>query len=152
MVVLLFILLTGFLAEGIRLSIVHPGFSWSSPVGWLFSLGLPASLLSMQLMIRFHFFAVLFFVASLPYTFTRHLATASLNIYYREKGPRGKMKPVSLDEGPLGASTIWDLSWKQLLDAEACVSCGRCEEYRPASISGKPLSSQESDSGYPGTD
>ncbi len=50
---------------------------------------------------------------------------------------------MSLDDGPIGANTIMDFSWKQLLDAEACVSCGRCEENCPASISGKPLSPQK---------
>lgn len=138
--VLLFILLTGFLAEGTRLSIVSSGFSWASPVGWLFSIVLPDSALFMQLMIRCHFFAVLLFIAILPFTFMRHLAAGALNVYYRKLGPRGIIKPMSLEEGPLGARTVRDFTWKQLLDAEACVACGRCEENCPASISGKPLS------------
>ena len=50
------------------------------------------------------------------------------------------MEPVSLEKGTIGADTVLDLSWKQLLDAESCVSCGRCEENCPASASGKPLS------------
>ncbi len=140
LVVLLIILLTGFLASGARISIIHPGFSWSSPVGWLVSLVLPNSPLFMQFMIRIHFFLVLFFIAILPFTFMRHVAAAPLNVYYRKKGPRGEMKPVSLEKGTIGAGTVLDLSWKQLLDAESCVSCGRCEENCPASASGKPLS------------
>ena len=140
LLVLLIILLTGFLASGARISIIHPGFSWSSPVGWLVSLVLPNSPLFMQFMIRIHFFLVLFFIAILPFTFMRHVAAAPLNVYYRKKGPRGEMKPVSLEKGTIGAGTVLDLSWKQLLDAEACVSCGRCEENCPASASGKPLS------------
>lgn len=140
LVVLSSILLTGFLAEGARISIIHPGFSWPSPVGWVFSTVLPDSPVLMQIMIRIHFFLVLFFIAVLPFTFMRHLAAASLNVYYRKKGPRGELKPISLQEGPLGAGTVRDFSWKQLLDAEACVSCGRCEENCPAYISGKPLS------------
>jgi len=140
LVVLLVILLTGFLSSGARISIIHPGFSWFSPVGWLVSLVLPNSPLFMQFMIRIHFFLVLFFIAILPFTFMRHLAAAPLNVYYRKKGPRGEMKPISLEKGIIGAGTVLDLSWKQLLDAEACVSCGRCEENCPASASGKPLS------------
>ena len=140
LLVLLSILLTGFLAAGSRISILHPGFSWSSPVGWLVSLVLPNSPLFMQFMIRIHFFLVLFFIAILPFTFMRHLAAAPLNVYYRKKGPRGEMKPISLEKGTIGAGTVLDLSWKQLLDAESCVSCGLCEENCPASASGKPLS------------
>ena len=140
LVVLLIILLTGFLAAGVRISIIHPGFSWSSPVGWLVSLVLPSSPLFMQIMIRIHFFLVLFFIAILPFTFMRHVAAAPLNVYYRKRGPRGEMKQVSLEKGVIGAGTVMDLTWKQLLDAESCVSCGRCEENCPASASGKPLS------------
>ena len=140
LVVLSVILLTGFFSSGARISIIHPGFSWFSPVGWLVSLVLPNSPLFMQFMIRIHFFLVLFFIAILPFTFMRHLAAAPLNVYYRKRGPRGEMKPISLKKGIIGAGTVLDLSWKQLLDAESCVSCGRCEENCPASASGKPLS------------
>ena len=137
--ILLIILITGFLAEGARLSITHPKFTWESPSGWLLSIGLPASPIFMQMMIRVHFFAVLFFIAALPFTFTRHLAAAPLNIFYKTKSVPGRLKGISLDEGT-GADTIKDFSWKQLLEAEACVSCGRCEENCPAFLSGKPLS------------
>ncbi len=140
LIILLGILLTGFFAEGARLRIVHPEFAWSSPLGWMLSLGLPASPLLMQVMIRTHFLAVLLLIAVIPFTFFRHLAAAPLNVFYRRREGRGKLRDVSLENGPLGANTIKDFSWKQLLDAEACVSCGRCEENCPAYISGKPLS------------
>ena len=77
---LLFIIVTGFLAEGTRLAIVPAGFSWSSPVGWLISLTLPVSPLLMQVLIRLHFFAILVFVAALPFTFMRHLVASSQNV------------------------------------------------------------------------
>jgi Fe-S oxidoreductase/nitrate reductase gamma subunit len=137
------ILLTGFAAEGTRLSILHPTFPWESPLGWVLSFALPPSPAFMHLMIRLHFFAILIFIATLPFTFNRHLIAAPLNIFYRRKNARGESKCVSLDDGPIGADNIMDFSWKQLLDAEACVSCGRCEENCPASISGKPLSPQK---------
>jgi Fe-S oxidoreductase/nitrate reductase gamma subunit len=140
LILLLIILVTGFLAEGTRVRIVHPQFTWESPLGWVLSVGLPPSPILMQLMIRAHFFAVLFFIGALPFTFIRHLASAPLNALYRRKNPRGELQGVCFDEGPIGANTVRDFSWKQLLDAEACVSCGRCEEHCPASISGKPLS------------
>jgi Fe-S oxidoreductase len=139
----LVILLTGFAAEGTRLSILHPTFTWESPLGWFVSIGLPPSPAFMHLMIRLHFFAVLLFIATMPFTFNRHLIAAPLNIFYKRKNTRGELKGMSLDDGPIGANTIMDFSWKQLLDAEACVSCGRCEENCPASISGKPLSPQK---------
>ena len=138
--VLLFMIVTGFLAEGTRLAIVPVGFSWSSPVGWLISLTLPNSPLLMQVLIRLHFFALLVFVAALPFTFMRHLLASSQNVYYKRRAMRGAARPVSLEADSVGARTIKDFTWKQLLEAEACVSCGRCEENCPASMAEKPLS------------
>ena len=138
--VLLFIIVTGFMAEGTRLAIVPAGFSWSSPVGWLISLTLPDSPLLMQVLIRLHFFAILIFVAALPFTFMRHLVASSQNVYYKRQGLSGAMMPVSPEADSIGARTIKDFTWKQLLEAEACVSCGRCEDNCPASQAGKPLS------------
>jgi len=138
--VLLFIIVTGFLAEGTRLAIVPAGFSWSSPVGWLISLTLPNSPLLMQVLIRLHFFALLVFVAALPFTFMRHLVASSQNVYYKRRGMRGAAMPVSLEADSIGARTIKDFTWKQLLESEACVSCGRCDDNCPASLADKPLS------------
>jgi Fe-S oxidoreductase len=137
---LLFIVVTGFLSEGARLSIMTAGFSWQSPVGSLFSAVLPASPLLMQLMMRVHFFAVLFLIASLPFTSFRHLVAGSLNVYYKRQDPAGRLKSLSSASNIPGAKKVKDFSWKQLLDAEACVSCGRCEENCPAAIAETPLS------------
>jgi Fe-S oxidoreductase/nitrate reductase gamma subunit len=137
---LLGIVVTGFLAEGTRLSILGAGFSWQSPVGSAFSAALPASPLLMQSMIRLHFFAVLFLMASVPFTFLRHLAAGSLNVYYKGQNLAGQLRSLSLQRDYPGARRVNDFSWKQLLDAEACVSCGRCEENCPAAIAQKPLS------------
>jgi Fe-S oxidoreductase len=63
-----------------------------------------------------------------------------LNVFYRKKGARAALTQPSIESGEIGARTVNDLSWKQMLDAEACVACGRCDENCPAVISGKPLS------------
>ncbi len=139
--ILLIILITGFLAEGARLEILYPGeFSWFSPVGWVFAQALPASPLFMQGMIRLHFLAVCVLIAITPFSFLRHAVAAPLNVFFRKQGPRAALRELSLETGDIGAKSVRNLSWKQLLDAEACVACGRCEENCPASISGKLLS------------
>jgi len=38
-----------------------------------------------------------------------------------------KIENIEEAEGPLGAGSIPHLSWKQLLDADACTECGRCQ-------------------------
>ena len=141
MLLMLVILFSGFLAEGARLSILRAdGFPWPSPLGWFFSLISPASPLFMQMMIRLHFFAVLFLIAAIPFTFMRHAVASPLNVLYRKQGARAALTHPSIESGEIGAKTVDDLTWKQMLDAEACVACGRCDENCPAVISGKPLS------------
>lgn len=139
-IILLVILTTGFLAEGSRISIVSLEGAWISPVGWVLAKILPDSPLLMQIMIRCHFLAVLLFMAILPFTFMRHLAAAPLNVYFHQKENQGRVRQIALEEGRVGAGTAEDFTWKQLLEAEACVACGRCVESCPAAISGKPLS------------
>ncbi len=140
MVILLFILVSGFLAEASRISITGSTSAWASPVGWILSFGTPSSPLFMQFMIRLHFFAALLFVATIPFTFMRHLAASPLNIFYKKHGPKAALRKIKPESGEIGAKTAKDFSWKQLLETESCVSCGRCEENCPAAISGKPLS------------
>jgi Fe-S oxidoreductase/nitrate reductase gamma subunit len=141
MVLMLVILVSGFLAEGARLSILPPdGVPATSPFGWIVSFVSPASPLFMQMMIRLHFLAVLVFIATIPFTFMRHAVATPLNILHRKKGARAALTFPALEDGVIGAKTVNDLNWKQLLDAEACVACGRCDENCPAAISGKSLS------------
>lgn len=44
------------------------------------------------------------------------------------------------DDARLGAGTLTDLSWKNLLDVATCTECGRCQDQCPAWATGKPLS------------
>ena len=44
------------------------------------------------------------------------------------------------DTSSFGAKDIFDLSWKNLLDAYTCTECGRCTAACPANITGKLLS------------
>jgi Fe-S oxidoreductase len=140
LLVLMIILLTGFLAEGYRLSITGSGIIWASPAGYIISSFLQASPIMMQLMVRIHFLSLLLLVAFIPFTFFRHLVLAPLNVFYKRKGNIGELRKMSFTGTPPGANHLNDFTWKQLLDTEACVSCGRCEENCPAFISGKPLS------------
>ena len=39
-----------------------------------------------------------------------------------------------------GAKDVFDLSWKNLMDAYSCTECGRCTSACPANITGKLLS------------
>lgn len=90
-----------------------------------------------------HQLAVFGLIASLPFTKLRHVVTAPLNILFRHLDPPGaipKIESIEEAEGPLGAGSIERLTWKQLLDTDACTECGRCQAVCPAYAAGQPLS------------
>lgn len=140
LLLLILIVITGFLAEGARLSIMEQKGAWASPAGWIISFMMPSSPLFMQLMIRIHFLGVLILLASLPFTFMGHIFVTSLNVYYQGRNRSWVPRDIPLNKVSVGAAVPSDMTWKQLLETDACVSCGRCEEHCPAFLSDKPLS------------
>ena len=139
LMLLLVILSSGFLAEAARLKLTGSQPFHAAPVGWLLSTIVPGTSLFMQIMLRVHVVGVILFIMSVPFTFMRHLGGTSVHLLFH---PQQAPLPSSmhLEKGSLGAGTVMDLSALQLREAEACVSCGRCDERCPALISGKPLS------------
>jgi Fe-S oxidoreductase len=114
------------------------GPEWAWPVGSMASLIWPQSLPGVKLILNAHFFLLLAAAAFLmPSGFLRHVSASTINIVYWPKRQMGKLGAIAKEK--TGFNTIADLSWKQLLDAEACVSCGKCIENCPAVIAGKPL-------------
>lgn len=87
------------------------------------------------------------FLAAIPFTGLRHLVYTPLNSFFKRTRPRGALAPIAdfdaeieKDEPKLGVATIDDLTWKQRLDLDACMSCGRCQSVCPAHASGSNLS------------
>jgi Fe-S oxidoreductase len=87
------------------------------------------------------------FLAAIPYTGLRHLVYTPLNSFFKRTRPRGALAPIAdfdaeieKDEPQLGVATINDLTWKQRLDLDSCMSCGRCQSVCPAHASGSNLS------------
>jgi Fe-S oxidoreductase len=90
-----------------------------------------------------HTVIALGFIAVMPYTRLLHSLAGAANLAIRDH-KLGEMSPVSLAEveatGQIGAATLADFTRRQLLELDACVSCGRCEDACPAFEAGKPLS------------
>ncbi|HHE07983.1 MAG TPA: (Fe-S)-binding protein, partial [Chlorobaculum parvum] len=83
------------------------------------------------------------FLAVIPRTKLRHLATTSGNSLFESHEPKGTYASIDLEDENIeqfGASAIGDLSWKDLFDTDACMQCGRCQQRCPAYLAGKPLS------------
>lgn len=107
-----------------------------------------------------HIIGIFAFLNYLPYSKHFHILLAFPNTYYKPLKPLGEMDnmpnvqkevqyvfqpelaPAGGSETPtggFGASDIFDLSWKNLLDAYTCTECGRCTAACPANRTGKLL-------------
>ena len=107
-----------------------------------------------------HIIGIFAFLNYLPYSKHFHILLAFPNTYFKPLLPLGEMenmpavaqevqymfKPELAPTGgeeqvqKFGAKDIFDLSWKNLLDAYTCTECGRCTAACPANITGKLLS------------
>ena len=106
-----------------------------------------------------HIVGILAFLNYLPYSKHLHIMLAFPNTYYGRLPVQGKManmvtvqnevkymmQPELAPAGDaavmkFGAKDVFDLSWKNLLDAYSCTECGRCSAACPANITGKLLS------------
>ncbi|MGH2704431.1 MAG: (Fe-S)-binding protein [Actinomycetota bacterium] len=95
-----------------------------------------------------HCLLVLGFLVYLGYSKHLHIVTAPLNVLLSSTATRapGALKNIDIDietmteEDVIGAATVTDLSWKQLLDTMTCTECGRCQSACPAWNTGKVLS------------
>ncbi|HYE55254.1 MAG TPA: (Fe-S)-binding protein [Chitinophagaceae bacterium] len=106
-----------------------------------------------------HILGIFAFLNYLPYSKHLHILLAFPNAYYARLQPQGKMKNMpevqkevlyamqpelaTSDAAPparFGAKDIFDLTWRNLLDAYSCTECGRCSEACPATKTGKLLS------------
>jgi Fe-S oxidoreductase/nitrate reductase gamma subunit len=93
-----------------------------------------------------HAVCALGLIAVVPYTRLLHAAAGAANLAY---GPHrlGEMRLVALEEfertGVVGVGAVEQFSRRQLLELDACVACGRCEEACPAFAAGKPLSPRD---------
>lgn len=106
-----------------------------------------------------HIAGIFAFLNYLPYSKHLHIMLAFPNAYYARLEVPGKMKNMPsvqnevlyamqpelapTDAAPparFGAKDIFDLSWKNLMDAYSCTECGRCSAACPANMTGKLLS------------
>ncbi len=147
---LLTILITGFVIEGARMAATELGTSLAywSPVGLVIAKALAGmsqdALRSLHSSLWwFHMVLVMGFIIAIPFTKFKHIFTTSLNYLFEDLGPTGKLVSLDLEDEEVesfGASTITDLTWKDIFDTDACTECKRCQDRCPAYATEKPLS------------
>jgi Fe-S oxidoreductase/nitrate reductase gamma subunit len=156
LLLLAIIVVTGFAAEGIRIGVAGDRWQGFSPVGSAVSLlfsGLdPGTGTALHAVVWWiHTGLVFLWIATIPYTKFVHILTLPTNAFLSKLKPAGALDRVDLDaliesddfdeeDFNIGIDTTGDFTWKQRLDLDACVSCGRCEEVCPAFLAKQPLS------------
>lgn len=148
---LLVIGVTGFVVEGLRIVGTNDPWAAWSPIGNLFAplfAGLSAAQVSTahQVLWWFHMAIAFGILAYWMYSKLVHVLLVPATVYCRPLEPKGTLSYVDLEDEELeefGVGKLEDFTWKDLLDAEACVRCGRCETVCPAHGSGKPLSPKD---------
>jgi Fe-S oxidoreductase/nitrate reductase gamma subunit len=143
---------TGLAVEAARIAVDgRPDFETWSFIGYPLSYLVPeasASGIHQGLWIA-HVVAFLAFLVALPSTKLRHMFTSPVNMFLspRER-PKGAMREMpnlmeATDIETVGAATVGEFTWKQLLDTDACTVCGRCTSVCPANTTGKSLDPRE---------
>jgi len=144
-----FIVLNGLIVESLRLAVQQPAWALWSPAGWALAeiwiaLRIPtAALQTLHLAFyTIHFLTVALFFITFPVGTLVHIFTGTLNTFFSEiNRPTGRLAPIPLDTAgqPIFAARMGGLTWKQLLDGDACTECGRCQDACPATASGLAL-------------
>lgn len=109
----------------------------------------------------FHIIGIIAFLNYLPFSKHFHIILAFPNVFYSNLKPKGRftnvesvttevklmLDPSAAVNAPVdgaakrfGAKDVYDLSWKNLMDAYTCTECGRCSSACPANQTGKLLS------------
>lgn len=147
LVFLLLLIAQGFTLQSIRLAANPDPFALWSPIGYVLSLGIagapePALIRSYQVVWWFHLVTALGWIAWLPYGKMIHILTGPINVFAGNVAALPRVpQPIDFEHAEhLGVSRITHFTWKDLLDFDACTSCGRCQEACPAHASGSPLS------------
>ncbi|HUT99994.1 MAG TPA: heterodisulfide reductase-related iron-sulfur binding cluster [Myxococcota bacterium] len=159
LLLILIILVSGHLLQALRLAEQQPWWAPYSFLSYAISKTLfyglePATLQSVHSVVWWvHFLLVLFFVAYLPFGKLWHIVAGSLGLFFRSSSHPGRiardetvaaiMNGEDTDVETFGVSRLEELSWKQLLDADACIRCGRCQENCPAYLTGKALNPKQ---------
>ena len=165
---LLYLGISGFVQEGLRLALIPVPWAYFSPIGSLFgtlftSAGAGPSAANFstwqgtyQTLWWIHALIAFALIASIPYTKFFHVPNAIINMMLTdEERPLGRMttpfnladmmkqqetNPDFVPDMTIGIKTSEDLKWNQLVMLDACTNCGRCEAACPANAAGRDLS------------
>jgi Fe-S oxidoreductase/nitrate reductase gamma subunit len=148
--ILLVIALTGFLLEGVRIAMDHPGDGGTQFGGWVMAQFLLGAARPVLAGLRhglwwFHGLLAIAFVASIPYTKAAHMLASYVSLSLRDPLAGKRLAGVAPERAqePAGYGALADFSVRHLIGLDACTKCGRCHEACPAFATGRPLSPRD---------
>lgn len=144
---ILFIILSFFMTSALRIGPLTEGPEIEKTAtftailaGWLENMPVKTAELLYLITFWFHSIIILGFLVYLPSSKHMHLFISEPNVFLLNLEERGKMRMMDLEaDENFGANNSEDLTWRSLLDAYACVQCGRCTDACPANSTDKPL-------------
>jgi Fe-S oxidoreductase len=154
--IILLIIIAGYLTEGFRLAVDGTGGNaefLGTAIGnsFLDLFGEGGSILGLNIMWWIHGLMGCGFIAMIAHSPLSHMLLGPANSAFANKRAGINLPPINFDfddeededeeeEMSFGAARLADLTQKNLLDASACLWCGRCHEVCPAAQTGKDLS------------
>ncbi len=152
---LLALVATGFFAESLRMvgegEVRAPWAPWSF-VGWLGALALGAAGLGEgairtvhAINWQVHMILAMVFIATIPWSKFWHMVPGAVNVALRSRKARADLPTLNMTDledetrETFGIHRVDEFTWKDLLDTEACMKCGRCTAQCPAFNTDKPL-------------
>jgi len=144
---LLLIGASGFVLEAARIAVDMPAHEKWSVVGYAMAMLLRTAGIKGDAALHLHrltwithaVLCVIFF-ALLPWRFFGHMAYGAASWATRAIKPISQLRTP---EKKPGAAAWEELGWRDLLQSDACTTCGRCNEVCPAHAAGKPLRPRE---------
>ena len=114
---------------------------FSSIMAGIFGAGFSHPATFKMVALTFHLGALFGFLIFLPFSKHQHLIWIWPNIFFKSHKPRGRLRPMEFKEDAesFGVQKVDEFTWKQRLDSQTCVECGRCTEACPAFNTQKPL-------------
>ncbi len=144
--ILLFLGITGFLLEAVRLSATRDE---AAPIHWVaypLSLalnGVDPSILAGAHAVTWwsHMLANTALLVYIPVSKLAHIVTGPTNVFLRATDARAALPLIANieEQEHFGVAKLDDFNWKQLVNFDACMRCGRCLDFCPTFNTGKPL-------------
>ena len=144
--ILLALGVTGFLLQALRLAATHDP---NAPIHWVsYPIALALSGVDTGTLEAvhtgtwwFHMLANTALICYIPVSKLFHMFTGPANVFTRSAEVKGALPTIANieEQEHFGVAKLQDFNWKQLLNYDACMRCGRCLDFCPTFNTGKPL-------------